>query len=146
ERGPGRRRPPPAPVGGANVCDPTGGSGGGGATRRRPRELHGLGEFNEGGAGLCREGGTPLTAPHRHFAGHGVSAPAERRWYWTGSLIEPGLVGASEIRRLWLAALAGPRPLAARAGGGGVADHAVGGHPNVPAPLRRHDRGRQGRP
>jgi lysophospholipase L1-like esterase len=104
-----RRALPRAVVLVANVYDPTDGSGSLEGTRLRPQELRWLGEFNDGVAGLCRERDTRLVDLHRHFAGHGVSAPAERRWYWTGSLIEPGFVGASEIRRLWLAALAGPR-------------------------------------
>lgn len=43
---------------------------------------------------------------HAHFLGHGVSAAPADRWYWRRSLIEPGLAGASEVRRLWLDALA----------------------------------------
>ena len=43
---------------------------------------------------------------HAHFLGHGVSAPDSDRWYWKRSLIEPNAMGASEIRRLWLDALA----------------------------------------
>jgi lysophospholipase L1-like esterase len=43
---------------------------------------------------------------HAHFLGHGVSAAEKDRWYWRRSLIEPSALGASEIRRLWLDALA----------------------------------------
>lgn len=43
---------------------------------------------------------------YAHFQGHGVSAPAGDRWYWKRSLIEPNAQGASELRRLWLDALA----------------------------------------
>jgi lysophospholipase L1-like esterase len=42
---------------------------------------------------------------HRHFLGHGVTAPEADRWYWRRSWIEPNAPGASEIRRLWLDAL-----------------------------------------
>lgn len=42
---------------------------------------------------------------HRHFLGHGVTAPEADRWYWRRSWIEPSAPGASEIRRLWLDAL-----------------------------------------
>lgn len=55
-------------------------------------------------------GGTPgarLADVHRHFLGHGVSAPPPERWYWRGSLIEPSARGASEIRREWWRALVG---------------------------------------
>ena len=43
---------------------------------------------------------------HAHFLGHGVSARDTDRWYWKRSWIEPNAVGASEIRRVWLDALA----------------------------------------
>ena len=43
---------------------------------------------------------------HGHFLGHGVAAPEAERWYWRRSLIEPSARGASEIRRVWLDALA----------------------------------------
>jgi lysophospholipase L1-like esterase len=43
---------------------------------------------------------------HAHFLGHGVTARAADRWYWKRSWIEPNAPGASEIRRLWLDALA----------------------------------------
>jgi lysophospholipase L1-like esterase len=43
---------------------------------------------------------------HGHFLGHGVSAKDEDRWYWKRSWIEPNAAGASEIRRVWLDAVA----------------------------------------
>ena len=49
--------------------------------------------------------GARLADVHRHFIGHGLTAPAEDRWYWDVSPIEPAARGASEIRRLWLEAL-----------------------------------------
>jgi lysophospholipase L1-like esterase len=45
-----------------------------------------------------------LADVHRHFLGHGVTAPLADRWYWDRSMIEPNARGASEIRRVWLAA------------------------------------------
>jgi len=42
---------------------------------------------------------------HGHFMGHGITAREEDRWYWSGSIIEPGIMGASEIRRIWLDAV-----------------------------------------
>ena len=42
---------------------------------------------------------------HKHFLGHGVTAPESEQWYWKRSWIEPNARGASEIRRLWLDAL-----------------------------------------
>jgi hypothetical protein len=47
-----------------------------------------------------------LADVHRHFLGHGITAAADERWYWAESIIEPGIIGASEIRRLWIDALA----------------------------------------
>lgn len=89
----------------ANVYDPTDGTGDLEGTRLRTREMGWLAEHNDGVARLCRDTGARLIDVHGHFLGHGRSASAAERWYWTGSLIEPGLFGASEIRRLWLAAL-----------------------------------------
>lgn len=42
-----------------------------------------------------------LADVHRHFLGHGVTAPEPERWYWRRNLIEPNARGASEIRRVW---------------------------------------------
>ena len=51
--------------------------------------------------------GCRVADAHRHFLGHGVSATHDAdRWYWKRSWIEPGAAGASELRRLWLDALA----------------------------------------
>jgi lysophospholipase L1-like esterase len=105
-----RDRLPRAMVLVANVYDPTDGTGDLEGTRLRPQEMRWLGDCNAGVERLCRQRGARLIDLHRHFAGHGRSAPAAKRWYWTGSLIEPGLTGASEIRRLWLAAVEESRP------------------------------------
>jgi lysophospholipase L1-like esterase len=71
----------------------------------RPQEMRWLHDCNAGVERLCAQRGAWLIDVNGHFAGHGRSAPAAERWYWSGSLIEPGLVGASELRRLWLTAL-----------------------------------------
>lgn len=42
---------------------------------------------------------------HRHFLGHGITAPERERWYWSELIFEPNARGASEVRRLWLAAV-----------------------------------------
>ena len=89
----------------ANVYDPTDGTGDLDGHRLRPQERRWLRDGNAGVGRLCAERGARLVDVHGHFAGHGRSAPAAERWYWTESLIEPGAVGASEIRRLWLSAL-----------------------------------------
>ncbi|MFL5561435.1 MAG: GDSL-type esterase/lipase family protein [Gemmatimonadaceae bacterium] len=49
--------------------------------------------------------GAAVADVYAHFLGHGASVGAEHRWYWKRSLIEPGAIGASEIRRVWLDAL-----------------------------------------
>lgn len=46
-----------------------------------------------------------LADVHLHFVGHGVSADELDGYYWSGSIIEPGALGASEIRRVWLDAI-----------------------------------------
>jgi lysophospholipase L1-like esterase len=42
---------------------------------------------------------------HKHFLGHGLSAPENDRWYWSGLIFEPNARGAEEVRRLWLDAV-----------------------------------------
>jgi lysophospholipase L1-like esterase len=96
---------PRATILAANVYDPTDGTGELEGTRLAAREMKWLADYNAGVARVCAARGARIVDLHRHFLGHGRSVPAPQRWYWTGSLIEPGLVGASEIRRLWLAAL-----------------------------------------
>ena len=49
--------------------------------------------------------GVALADVHERFLGHGASAPEAERWYWRRSPIEPNARGASEIRRIWRAAL-----------------------------------------
>jgi lysophospholipase L1-like esterase len=64
-----------------------------------------LDQLNEGIRALAGER-IRIADIHRHFLGHGVTAAAEERWYWSESIIEPSARGASEVRRLWLEALA----------------------------------------
>jgi lysophospholipase L1-like esterase len=45
--------------------------------------------------------GAKLADVHRHFLGHGMTAPEQERWYWRRNPIEPNARGASEIRRVW---------------------------------------------
>lgn len=89
------------------VYDPTDGTG-----RLPGMEGYGslpleyLDQFNEhvrGTAGSMT--GTVLAEVHRHFLGHGVTAPEPDQWYWRRSMIEPNALGASEIRRVWWEAL-----------------------------------------
>jgi lysophospholipase L1-like esterase len=89
------------------VYDPTDGTGrlpGLDAYGRLPLEH--LDRFNDHVRDMARA--TPravLADVHRHFLGHGVTAPELERWYWRRNLIEPSARGASEIRRVWWEAL-----------------------------------------
>ena len=89
------------------VYDPTDGTGrlpGLDANGRLPLEH--LDRFNDHVRDTA--GTTPgavLADVHRHFLGHGVTAPEPERWYWRQNLIEPSARGASEIRRVWWEAL-----------------------------------------
>ena len=89
------------------VYDPTDGTGrlpGLDTYGRLPLEH--LDRFNDHVRDIA--GATPgavLADVHRHFLGHGVTAPEPERWYWRRNLIEPSARGASEIRRVWWEAL-----------------------------------------
>lgn len=71
---------------------------------RLEREAEWLDEINDGIRALAGDR-IRVADIHRHFLGHGLTAAAEERWYWSGSIIEPSSRGASEVRRLWLEAL-----------------------------------------
>jgi lysophospholipase L1-like esterase len=74
---------------------------------RLDREAQWLARVNEAIRAIAN--GRPdvrLADIHRHFLGHGLTAPAAERWYWSGLIFEPNAEGAREVRRLWLAALA----------------------------------------
>lgn len=73
-----------------------------------PLPLHALDTLN--GDIRALTGAAPrvlLAEVYGHFLGHGVSAPEVDRWYWRRSPIEPNVRGASEIRKVWMDALAG---------------------------------------
>ena len=93
------------------VYDPTDGTGQlpglSDLVGRLPMEL--LDAFNDAVRALAAGTERCLLADvHAHFLGHGIPAPADERWYWDASPIEPAGRGASEIRRVWLDALGGP--------------------------------------
>ena len=69
--------------------------------------LEHLDRFNEAVRDLARASDNVLLADvHRHFLGHGMTAPERDRWYWRRNPIEPNARGASEIRRVWLETIA----------------------------------------
>jgi lysophospholipase L1-like esterase len=69
--------------------------------------LEALHVLNDGIRGIAATSArTAVADVYTHFLGHGVSANEDERWYWKRSWIEPNAAGASEIRRLWLDALA----------------------------------------
>lgn len=93
------------------VYDPTDGSGvlPGLSEQLGPLPLGLLDRFNDEVRRLAGASSRAhLADVHRHFLGHGLSAPVEECWYWPTSPIEPGGRGASEIRRLWLDAASTP--------------------------------------
>jgi lysophospholipase L1-like esterase len=72
-----------------------------------PLPLDALHEFNDRVRGVAVAARRGIVADvYRHFQGHGVTAMPADRWYWSRSWIEPNAMGASEIRRLWLDAIA----------------------------------------
>jgi lysophospholipase L1-like esterase len=84
------------------VYDPTDGTGSlPGLEAYDPLPLEYLRGFNDQVRETARTSGAALADVHRHFLGHGVTAPEQNRWYWQHNLIEPNARGASEIRRVW---------------------------------------------
>lgn len=89
----------------ATVYDPTDGSGHlpGVSDKLGPLPLPLLDRFNDAVRELAAtRDRLRLADVHRHFLGHGLSTSPEACWFWRTSPIEPGSLGASEIRRLWL--------------------------------------------
>lgn len=70
------------------------------------REARWLAEYNDGIRRLAAAHATVrLADAAAHFAGHGRSAPEGERWFWPERIMELNDRGASEMRRVWLAAL-----------------------------------------
>jgi lysophospholipase L1-like esterase len=89
------------------VYDPTDGTGRlPGLESGKPLPLEYLDRFNDTVRALADgDGRIHVADVHRHFLGHGVTASEGERWYWRRNSIEPNARGASEIRRMWLAAV-----------------------------------------
>lgn len=100
-----RRMMPAARLALATIYDPTDGTGYlWSTTERLPIEL--LKQTNERIRAVARA--TPnavLADVHTHFLGHGIHVAEDERWYWPPNPIEPSARGASEIRRVFAAAL-----------------------------------------
>ena len=78
-----------------------------GYTRPLEREAAWLDEYNEAVRQLVTtDARLRLADIHAHFLGHGLTAPPAEWWYLQESIIEPSARGASEVRRLWLEAIA----------------------------------------
>jgi lysophospholipase L1-like esterase len=69
------------------------------------REARWLAEYNANVRAMAARR-VCLADLHRHFMSHGRTASGANFWYWPELIIEPGLRGASEVRRVWLEALA----------------------------------------
>jgi len=74
--------------------------------QRFDREAEWLARYNDALRNIAHEKRVTLADIHRHFLGHGTSAGAKDRWYWSGLIFEPNAHGASEVRRLWLECIA----------------------------------------
>jgi lysophospholipase L1-like esterase len=90
------------------VCDPSDGTGHAPGVLEDDRTipLEHLATFNDALRALAaRTPNASVADAHAAFLGHGIAAPEAERWYWRRSLIEPGLRGASELRRVWWEAI-----------------------------------------
>ena len=73
---------------------------------RLDREAGWLAEFNDAVRRIAKsDARITLIDIHQRFLGHGMSAPEQERWYWSGLIFEPNARGAAEVRKMWLEAL-----------------------------------------
>jgi lysophospholipase L1-like esterase len=78
-----------------------------GYSRPLEREAQWLRDYNDAVRTLVASDRRLRVADIRqHFMGHGLTVAETERWYLAESIIEPNARGASEVRRLWLQALA----------------------------------------
>lgn len=68
--------------------------------RRLDREAEWLAAVNDGIRAMATDS-IRIADIHRHFLGHGLTAPPPARWYWSGSIIEPSAQGAREVAKVW---------------------------------------------
>lgn len=95
-----------------NVYDPTDGTNRlPGFMQKLDRAAEWLRDYNERLRSLTATDARLRYADIRtHFHGHGVSVPEDDWWYLRGAIIEPGVRGASEVRRVWWETLDRPAP------------------------------------
>ena len=78
---------------------------------RLDREAEWLARVNEHIRAICDAHPNVLLADiHQRFLGHGLTAPPEDRWYWSGLIFEPSARGAEEVAKLWMETMYGSRP------------------------------------
>ena len=78
-----------------------------GYSRPLEREAQWLRDYNDAVRQLAAsDRRLRLADIQQHFMGHGLTVPESQRWYLAESIIEPNARGASEVRRLWLQAIA----------------------------------------
>jgi lysophospholipase L1-like esterase len=65
------------------------------------REAAWLSRVNEGIRALASRDGVVLADIHQRFLGHGLTAPENERWYWSGLIFEPNAEGARQVAKLW---------------------------------------------
>jgi lysophospholipase L1-like esterase len=65
------------------------------------REAKWLARVNEGIRALASGDRVRLADVHARFLGHGLTAPENERWYWSGLIFEPNAEGARQVARLW---------------------------------------------
>ena len=75
---------------------------------RLDREAEWLARVNEHIRAICdAHPNVQLADIHACFLGHGITAPPEERWYWSGLIFEPNARGAEAVAKLWLQTLGG---------------------------------------
>jgi len=85
-----------------SVPDPSDGTGRLDDDTPFEREAAWLADFNAALRQLADPAaGVVVADAAAHFAGHGLAAPPDARWFWHGRVVELNARGASELRRVW---------------------------------------------
>jgi len=76
--------------------------------RSLSREAEWLARFNDFVRHLAaNRSNVRLADIHARFMCHGVTAPEQQRWYWSGLIFEPNAEGARQVRTLWMGLVEG---------------------------------------